>query len=294
MLIESIDHIILATPDVSATAIPFERLGLTLTPGLRHASGTHNRSMFVGNTAVEFYVELLGVHDAEKAANNNPNWATFTRAVETGGAVARLMLRTTDIEKILAKLQAAGVAAAVMEVRREDGSKICDVVRGSLAEKAGCEVSFVRYEGDMASRRMRHADEGLYKHAFPLKRLDHLAVFTPSLEAMTTFWVDVLGVPVFGEVKRPGVMIIRQMKIGDAVVELLGPDGPDSPMKNRPAGIASMAAFEVPNLDAAIAQARARGFTVPDGAAGILPGTRVATIPPAEMGGMALQLLEYV
>jgi catechol 2,3-dioxygenase-like lactoylglutathione lyase family enzyme len=294
MLIESIDHIIVATPDVPAAAVPFERLGLTLTPGLRHASGTHNRSMFVGNTEVEFYVELLGVYDAEKAQLNNPGWGAQTRAMEAGGAVVRLMLGIADVDALMKTLQADGVEALAMEVRREDGSKICDVVRGSLGEKAGCEISFVRYEGDVASRRVRHAAEGLYTHAFPLKRLDHLAVFTPTLEATTRFWVDVLGVPVFGEVKRPGVMIIRQMKIGDAIVELLGPDGPDSPMNNRPAGMASMAAFEVANLDVAVSEARARGFTVPDGAVGILPGTRVATIPAAEMGGIGLQLLEYV
>ena len=293
MLIESIDHIILATPDVALAAVPFERLGLTLTAGLRHASGTHNRSMFVGNTEGEFYVELLGVHDAEAVQRNNPNWAAHARAVEAGGAVARLMLETADVQGIMARLEGAGAAPAVMEVRREDGNKICDVVRSSLAEKAGCDISFVRYEGDMAARRVRHANEGLYAHAFPLKRLDHLAVFTPDLEATTAFWVDVLGVPLFGEVTRPGVMIIRQMKIGDAIVELLGPDGPESPMNNRPAGIASMAAFEVPNLDAAVAEARTRGFTIPDGAVGILPGTRVATIPAAEMGGIGLQLLEY-
>ena len=37
----------------------------------------------------------------------------------------------------------------------------------------------------------------------PLKRLDHLAAMAPNLEDATSFWTDVLGVPVHGEVRTP-------------------------------------------------------------------------------------------
>jgi catechol 2,3-dioxygenase-like lactoylglutathione lyase family enzyme len=128
---------------------------------------------------------------------------------------------------------------------------------------------------------------------FPLKRLDHLAAVAYDLDKQCRFWEDVLGVAVTGEVRTP-TMVIRKLKIGDAIFELLGPAGPDSPIHQRPAGLVSMAAWEVENLEAAVAQARAAGFTVPDPAAGVLPGTRTATIPAAELGGVAMQLLQYV
>jgi len=56
----------------------------------------------------------------------------------------------------------------------------------------------------------------------------------------------------------------------------------------------SMCAFEVDDLDASVALARERGFTVTDPSTGVLPGTRTATIPPDQLNGMAMQLLEYV
>jgi catechol 2,3-dioxygenase-like lactoylglutathione lyase family enzyme len=129
-------------------------------------------------------------------------------------------------------------------------------------------------------------------HTFALKRLDHLAAVAHDLDAQCRFWEDVLGVPATGEVRTP-TMIIRQLRIGDAIFELLGPAGPDSPLHQRPAGLVNMAAWEVADLPPAVAQARAAGFTVPDPAVGVLPGTHTATIPAAELGGVAMQLLQY-
>jgi hypothetical protein len=55
-----------------------------------------------------------------------------------------------------------------------------------------------------------------------------------------------------------------------------------------------MVAVEVPDLAAAVEHVRAAGFTAPDPAPGVLPGTRTASIPGGELSGMSLQLLEYV
>jgi hypothetical protein len=64
--------------------------------------------------------------------------------------------------------------------------------------------------------------------------------------------------------------------MGDAVLELLGPASLESPIWKRPPGLVGMASWE--DLDAAVALARAAGFAVTDPAAGVLPGTRTATI----------------
>jgi catechol 2,3-dioxygenase-like lactoylglutathione lyase family enzyme len=151
----------------------------------------------------------------------------------------------------------------------------------------------IQYPEDGPTRHARHTEAGLHNHAFPLKRLDHLAAIAPDLETATGFWTETLGVPVWGEVRTPAV-IVRQMRIGDAIFELLGPATPESPMASRPPGLISMAAFEVPDLDAAVAQARAAGFTPTEPATGVLPGTRTATIPAGELSGLSMQLLQYV
>jgi len=129
-------------------------------------------------------------------------------------------------------------------------------------------------------------------HSVGLKRLDHLAAVTPDLEAKTRFWLDVLAVPVAREVVTP-TLVIRQLRIGDAVLELLGPGSPDSPIWKRAPGLVSMVSWEVADLEEAVRHARAAGFTVPDPAAGPLPGTRITTVPGTELAGVNLQLLEY-
>ena len=130
-------------------------------------------------------------------------------------------------------------------------------------------------------------------HALPLKRLDHLAAVAPDLERSCRFWEEVLGVPTVGEVVSP-TTVVRQLRIGDAIFELLGPASPDSPIRQRPPGLSSSCSFEVADLEAAVAHARAAGFDVPDPRIGTLPGTIVSTIPAAEMSGLNVQLLQYV
>jgi hypothetical protein len=76
--------------------------------------------------------------------------------------------------------------------------------------------------------------------------------------------------------------------------ELIGPASPDSPVASRPAGLSSMCSFEVPDLEGAVAQARAAGFDGTDPATGTLPGTRTARISADQLSGLTLQLLEYV
>jgi catechol 2,3-dioxygenase-like lactoylglutathione lyase family enzyme len=154
-----------------------------------------------------------------------------------------------------------------------------------LSDQAGTDLVLVRHATAVQA--------GLLDHAFPLRRLDHLAVVAHDLEGRTRFWAEVLGVPVAGEVVTPA-MVIRQLRVGDGVLELLGPASPDGPLRQRPPGLVSMASWEVPDLDAAVAQAWAAGFSVPDPAAGVLPGTRVATVPGAELAGVNLQMLQYV
>ena len=130
-------------------------------------------------------------------------------------------------------------------------------------------------------------------HRFPLRRLDHLAAVTHDLSGTCRYWEKNLGTPITGEVVTP-TMVIRQIRIGDAVLELLGPVGADSPLLKRVPGLISMASWEVADVDAAAAQARAAGFEVPDPTPGVLPGTRITTLPGTSLAGINMQLLQYV
>jgi hypothetical protein len=214
--------------------------------------------------------------------------------MDRGGGVVGIGFGVSDIRHASERLAAKGFAAPVLSITRSDGSKVCDVAWVETGDALPFRVSLIQYPETWEARFERSKAAGRFAHSFPLKRLDHLAAIAPDLETATRVWDDVFGVTVFGEIRSPQ-FIIRQLKIGDAILELLGPVSPDSPMASRPASLASMAAWEVSGrLDDAVALARERGFTCPDAEPGVIPGTRRASIPAGELGGVGMQLLEYV
>ncbi|MEP7215657.1 MAG: VOC family protein [Anaerolineaceae bacterium] len=289
MLVTSLDHVVVPVSSLADSSRPYEKLGLALTPQAAHLGiGTENRAFFVGS-GDDFYVELLGIRDRAEA--ERAGRTLYLDRMDSG--IARVMLEVTGLHDVVSQLGKRGIATEVGAVLGIDGRKICDVAPIDGVAALGFALGLVEYGETANERHSRRVAAGRFAHTFPLKRLDHLAAITPDLEAATRFWSEVLEVPVFGEVRGPG-MIIHQMKVGDAIFELIGPDGPESRIHSRPAGIASMCAFEVPNLDEAVSKARRLGFTPNDPANGVLPGTRVATIPASEMAGVGMQLLEYV
>lgn len=292
-MLERIDHIVAVAPDLRAAAACHERLGLVLTPESRLAeTGAVNRACFVGGRSSYTYLELLSVADA--AAARRAGRGHYIEAMERGGGAVALTFGVSGIEAASASLHGRGYAAPVEHIHAADRRHVCDVAQVDTGGALPFAVSLVQYPETWDARYDRSLAAGRFAHTFPLKRLDHLAAVAPDLEAATRFWSDVLGVPVSGEI-RAGAMIIRQLKIGDAILELLGPASPESPFAGRPAALASMAAWEVSgSLDHAVALARERGFTVSNPEPGVLPGTRRASLPAAELGGVGMQLLEYV
>ncbi|MDA3041182.1 MAG: VOC family protein, partial [Actinomycetota bacterium] len=239
MRLLAIDHVILPTADVLASADRWRTLGLRMTEPMRHAgSSTENSVFFVGGATTEFYVELLGVHDPVLAAAEDRQ--DLMRAIDDGG-LFRVMLQVESAGDAAAHLASHGIDTSSRDVQRSDGSPIGRVVEPQTSA-AGCSLAFIEYEGGPVARIDRHREGGLFDHALPLQRLDHLAAITFDPDATCGFWADVLGVPVTGRANGRG-MDIRQLRIGDATMELIGPDGADSPIATRSEGLISMAAF---------------------------------------------------
>ena len=192
----------------------------------------------------------------------------------------------------------AGLFAIGMETADLEGVlSACDrhrIVFTRLAEEEpSARLSLHDIGGaDVILRQSSHPP--VQQQAFPLRRLDHLAAITPDLEEPSRLWTNVLHVPVVGEVQvAEPPMTIRQLGIGDAILELLGDPTNSGPLRQRPPGIISMASWEVDDLEAAVTLARTAGFTISDPAAGALPGTRIAMIPAEELAGLRMQLLQY-
>jgi hypothetical protein len=95
------------------------------------------------------------------------------------------------------------------------------------------------------------------------------------------------------DVQGPG-FLIRRLKVGDMVIELLASTKSDGPLANAAPGLRPVLACEVDDVAACVEMARSRGFHPPDPAVGVLPGTLVSSIPAEETSGIVYQLLQYV
>lgn len=293
-MLERIDHMVAVVPELAAGAVPYERLGLVLTPETRHAeTGAANRACFVGTNAGNYgYLELLSVFDEGRARSSGRE--RYIEAAASGTGMIAVAFGVADIEGVSGRLAVRGYDAPLERIHRADGSLVCEVAQLDAQGALPFGVTLISYPETFHDRYDRSLELGRFAHDFPLKRLDHLAAVTPDIEAATRFWEEVLEVSVSGEISTPQ-MVIRQLKIGDAILELLGPATTDSPLAGREPALISMAAWEVSGpLDEAVALARERGFTVSDPETGVIPGTRRASIPATELGGVGMQLLEYV
>ncbi len=278
MHFSAIDRVLLPVAELSTASAPFARLGLDMGACEPHPGyDAHSVVWSVGAGANRFSLELVSPDEGPTEGITLAD--ELRRAVDAKRGLFAVVLRVPDLGPVQRDLAVAGLLRSSEEV---GGGELYWL---PVEAQAGVNLALVQSPGPCA------ADSG--RNTFPLKRLDHLAAVAPDLDEKTRFWTDVLGVPLAGEVKTPA-MRIRQFRIGDAILELLAPASADSPLHQRPPGPVSLVSVEVPDLAAAVAQARAAKFTVADPAPGPLPGTHIATIPPGELSGLALQLLQFV
>jgi catechol 2,3-dioxygenase-like lactoylglutathione lyase family enzyme len=286
MLYDGIDMVILPVSDLAAASAAFERLGLVVSPVQINASrGSAFQLIPVGGPDNLFCIELLST--AEGTPSTTPFAQQLSQIADRG--LSQINLRVDDLPAALAELEKRGVKVAT-QIAGGEGAEHYEVAILEPLPNAATPLGLIQWSQGQAERHAAFAALG--QHTFPLKRVDHLAAVAPDLDTSCTFWDKVLGVPTIGEVISP-IVVVRQLKIGDAIFELLGPSTPDSPIRQRPPGLGSSVSFEVPDMDAAIDQARAAGFDVPDHRVGTLPGTIVTTISD-QLSGLTMQLLQYV
>lgn len=285
MLFDAIDMVILPVSDLDAASARFERLGLFVSPVIINESrASAFRLIPFGGPDNLFCIELLSVADPNATT---PFVQGFGNVADRG--LSQINLLVSDTDAALAELGRRGVSAAT----RIAGGAGKDAYTVTILESqpdAATPIGLIQWGQSMAERHAEFARQG--GHTFPAKRLDHLAGVAPDLDTSCRYWDEVLSVPTIGEVISP-VIVVRQLKIGDAIFELLGPSSPDSPIRQRPPGLGSSVSLEVPDLHAAIAQARAVGFEVPDHRIGTLPGTIVTQISADQLSGLTMQLLQY-
>ncbi len=123
----------------------------------------------------------------------------------------------------------------------------------------------------------------------------HVGIAVPSIAAAVPFYRDVLGIVPDAPETADGATIVN-LHLGDVDVELLEPQGADSPvgkfLARRGPGIHHIC-YRVLDLDAALARCRAAGYRLiderPRPGAG---GRRVAFLHPQSTAGILLELTD--
>jgi methylmalonyl-CoA/ethylmalonyl-CoA epimerase len=123
----------------------------------------------------------------------------------------------------------------------------------------------------------------------------HIGVAVTNVEAALQFYRDVLDVPIRGPEEADGARIVH-LHFEGAEVELLEPLRDDSPiakfLAKRGPGIHHVC-YRVPDLDAALAACRDKGYQLVDD----LPrtgagGHRIAFLHPKSTSGILIELTE--
>lgn len=127
-------------------------------------------------------------------------------------------------------------------------------------------------------------------------KINHIAIVVSDIEGVLTFWRDALGLPL-GEVSDVPSEAVRIafLEAGEAHIELLEPTSSDSGvakyLEKRGPGMHHIC-LEVPNIEAAIQQLRAKGVELINETPRERDGRKYAFIHPKSAGGVMVELYE--
>ena len=128
-------------------------------------------------------------------------------------------------------------------------------------------------------------------------KIDHLGIAVKSIDKGKNFWTDVLGLEFEGsETVEPQKVTTAFFPVGESEVELLESTAPDGPvakfLEKKGEGIHHVA-FQVENLEAALAELKEKGIKLidekPRMGAG---GKKIAFLHPKATNGVLVELCE--
>jgi catechol 2,3-dioxygenase-like lactoylglutathione lyase family enzyme len=103
MSLAGIDHVMIVTPDLAASAAEFEAMGFTVAPRARHARwGTANHLCVLEDA----YIELLGL-DPGAAPGLKPS-GSISATLAAGGGLPMVALASENPDELAARLRAGG------------------------------------------------------------------------------------------------------------------------------------------------------------------------------------------
>ena len=139
-----------------------------------------------------------------------------------------------------------------------------------------------------------------------VRRLDHVVFAVEEIDRAAAAWARAFGLAAEAPLRPANAPVeLALMPVGEpsaqtgarpgAFLELARALSDEHPLAQQVAargeGMFSLS-LEVADLDAAVAELRAKGFAISGPDAGLLPGTRIARFDPAAACGVRLSLIE--
>jgi methylmalonyl-CoA/ethylmalonyl-CoA epimerase len=120
-----------------------------------------------------------------------------------------------------------------------------------------------------------------------IKRIDHVVMHVPSVDAACKRFEEYFGVPTKRRIER-GPRSFAFLRPGDVIIEVIGPSDGGDPESGRIAGLA----FEVKGIDALAASLREKGYPVGEPHAA-LQGGRIVSVHHSGACGVPVAFIDF-
>ncbi|HWQ04696.1 MAG TPA: methylmalonyl-CoA epimerase [Longilinea sp.] len=131
-----------------------------------------------------------------------------------------------------------------------------------------------------------------------INKINHVAIAVQDLDESLVFWRDALGLAVdHVEEVASQKSKVAFMPCGDSEVELVTPTADDTGLAKfiaEKGGGMHHLCFEVDDIDAMLAELKAKGVRLINETAQVLPGRKMAFVHPKSTGGVLVELYQLI
>ena len=217
-MLQGIDHIVIAVPDLAVASRNYEGLGFTVVPGGRHPVGTHNALIAFADGA---YIELIAFYEK----NTQHKW---WEPLQQGGGLVDFCMQTDDLMADTAAFRKAGVDIddpSPLSRVRPDGYQLKWVLSIPRGVYRGVVPFLIQDETPRAERVPRQT-----RHANGVTGIGTVTVAVDDVGRVAGWYTKVLGKPGQRIVSEELGGVGQRFVIGPHTLDFVAPDAAGSPL----------------------------------------------------------------
>ncbi len=218
-MLQGIDHIVIAVPDLATATRSYESLGFTVVPGGRHPVGTHNALIAFADGV---YIELIAFYEK----NTQHKW---WEPLQKGGGLVDFCMQTDDLLSDTAAFRKAGVDIddpSPLSRVRPDGYQLTWVLSIPRGAHRGVAPFLIQDETPRAERVPRQT-----RHANGVTGIGTVTVAVDDVGRVGRWYASVAGKPGQRIVSEELGGVGQRFVIGPHTLDFVAPDAASSLLK---------------------------------------------------------------